>query len=63
MWGTIKRPNLLIIGINDRGEAQMNGRDQICNKTIGGMFPQIKERHNHTDTESTQEHQTRPEKK
>lgn len=47
MWDTIKRPNLLIIGITEAEESQ------IFNKTTEANFPQIKEGHTHTDIGST----------
>lgn len=43
MWDTIKRPNLLIIGINEAEESQSNGTEQIFNKITEANFPQIKE--------------------
>lgn len=43
MWDTIKRPNLLIIGITEAEESQINGTEQICNKITEANFSQIKE--------------------
>lgn len=48
MWDTIKRPNLLIIGITEAEEFQ------IFNKITEANVPQIKEGHTHTDIGSTQ---------
>ena len=39
MWDTIKRPNLLIIGIREGEESQDNGTDQIFNRIIEENFP------------------------
>lgn len=54
MWGTIKRPHLLITGTNEGTESHINDREQIFKKITEGNFLQIKEGHTQADTESTQ---------
>lgn len=36
MWGTIKRPDLRIIGIKEGEETQLKGPEIVFNKTIKG---------------------------
>ena len=42
MWDTMKRSNLLIIGIEEWEKSQENGIDQIVNKIIEENFPKLK---------------------
>ena len=41
MWGTLKRPTLTIIGIQDYEESQVQGPENILNKIIEENFPNL----------------------
>lgn len=42
MWDSIRRPNLHIIGIDEREEFQVNGLDQIFNKITEENFSKLR---------------------
>ena len=42
IWGTMKRPNLRIIGVEEGEEIQLKGPENIFNKIIEENFPNLK---------------------
>ena len=42
IWDTMKRPNLRIIGVEEREELQLKGPGNIFNKIIEENFPNLK---------------------
>jgi uncharacterized coiled-coil protein SlyX len=42
IWGTAKRPNIRITGIEEGEESQLNGPENIFNKIIEENFPNLK---------------------
>ena len=42
IWDTMKRPNLILIEIEEGKESQLQGPENIFNKTIEENFPNLK---------------------
>jgi hypothetical protein len=52
--GTMKRPSLKIIGIEESKDSQLKGPENIFNKIVEENFPNLKKRDGHKCTRSLQ---------